>query len=1010
MSEDLKQNSYWKSLNELAHNEEYKKFNEREFPEGASELTDQVSRRSFLRVMGASIALAGFASCRRPVQKIIPYTEMPENLVQGVPLHYATAKPFQDSLSGLLVENTDGRPTKIEGNESHPENRGRTNIYDQAEILNLYDPDRSRSVRRNGESVSGDDFIAFARDHFSDTGRRIAVISEASSSPTLGRLKEQMAARFPNSSWVTYEAFDEESQLEGTRLAFGRRLRTVNHYDRADVVLSLDSDFINPHEHKNNVANARQVTGRREVRSTEDTLSRIYVVENKFTNTGSYADNRLRLKASEIGPFTYALAAHLSGSVEGLEAFSGLSNDFSGHEWIPLLAGDLLANRGMSIVTAGNQQPAPVHAAAAAINLALGNAGSAVTWHEVPHIEDNPQRDAFRELARQLDNGTIDTVILAGTNPVFTAPADLDFGNALGRADTVIHLGDYRDETAASADWHINRAHFLEAWGDGYSYTGTRSVIQPQIQPLFSGWSGLELFNVIISGQWADGYSLVRETWNEFYPDDFEDRWRRILHDGIDTGGHFPEINTDLSAGFADVISSLPDMSRIEGFEIAIRPDATVFDGRYANNSWLQELPDPMTKITWDNVALMSPATARQLGIPVTRGLNENEAPVVRIEAGGRAIEIAAWVQPGHADNSISLSVGYGRNGIGRIADGVGVDTYPLRTTDAGYFRSADISVTGRNYEIACVQDHDSLEGREMIREATMEGYRENPDFASFESFHGYEVPGLAEGLELGTDNPVTLFTPQHFPEHQPQWGMAIDLNSCFGCGVCTIACQAENNIPVVGKREVGRRRMMHWIRTDRYYEGDEDNPRAMHQPIPCMHCDHAPCEEVCPVAATTQSDDGLNQMTYNRCIGTRYCANNCPYKVRRFNFFNYSKEFLTTGDDPEIIQMAMNPDVTVRFRGVMEKCTYCVQRINRVKSQAKIETGSPKPVDGAMKTACQQACPANAIHFGDLTDSDSNISRLKQNERDYVLLKELSTRPRTSYLGKLRNPNPELG
>ncbi len=1010
MSEEIKQNSYWKSLKELSQNEEYKKYTEREFPEDASEMTDQVSRRSFLRVMGASIALAGFASCRRPVQKIMPFSRMPEDRIEGEPMYYATAAPFQDVLTGLVVQNSDGRPTKVEGNSEHPASEGRTDIYDQAGIIGLYDPDRSRHIRHNGEQASRDQFIDFASSHFADTGRRIAFLSEASSSPTYRRLRQSAEERFDNMSWVTFEPFDEEESLEGNRMAFGRRLRTVNHYDRADVVVALDNDFMNPFGHKDSVSNAARITRRRRVRSTDDTMNRIYAVESTFTNTGSFADNRLRLKASEIEPFIYALAARLSQQVNGLEAFANLNNRFSGHDWIEAVAKDLADNRGASIVTAGEQQPAAVHAAAAAINLALGNINETVSYLEVPHQGEESSRDALRQLVDQMRAGEIDTLVLTGTNPVFTAPADLDFESALEQVDTVVHLADYVDETSRNATWHINRAHYLEAWGDGYSYNGGRSVIQPQIRPLFDGVSEIEFLNLIATGEWADGYDLVRQTWQEFIEGNFEQRWREILHDGIDSRDNFAEADVSLDGGFAAAISPHLSNNGIDGIEITLKPDATLYDGRFANNSWLQELPEPMTKITWDNVALMSPATARNLGINPDRHLRDTDTSVVRIEADGQAVEIAAWVQPGHADDSITLTVGYGREGIGRVANGVGVDTYPLRTSDALYVKPADVTLNGRRYEIACVQDHHNLEGRDMIRKATIAEYRENPEFASFESFHGFEVPGLKEGREQGIDHPVTLFQPQDYPDHQPQWGMAIDLNACFGCGVCTIACQAENNIPVVGKREVGRRRMMHWIRTDRYYEGDEENPKALHQPVPCMHCELAPCEQVCPVAATVHSDDGMNQMTYNRCIGTRYCANNCPYKVRRFNFFNYTKEFLTTGDDPEIIQMAMNPDVTVRFRGVMEKCTYCVQRVNRAKRKSRLETGSLKPADGMVKTACQQACPANAISFGDLTDNESTVSKDKENERNYVMLEELSIRPRTSYLGKLSNPNPDLG
>lgn len=1011
MSDQQQQTTYWKSLNELAQNKEYKKFAEREFPEDATELTDQVSRRSFLRVMGASIALAGFASCRKPVQKILPYSRQPEDMVQGVPLYYATSMPFQDTVTGLVVENNEGRPTKLEGNEDHPSSGGGTNIYNQAGILNLYDPDRSRFPRRNGEQVSQSDFISFAAEHFANRDQRILFIDEATSSPTQNRLKQQALQTFSNAEWVTYEPFSEDNAVEGTQIAFGQRLRTVNHYGEAEVVVAIDDDFVSPHRHNNSVENAYRVSGKRKVASTEDSMSRIYCVENNYSVTGSYADHRLRLKTSEIEAFTYALASKLSESVSGLSAFNGVDNPFTDHEWVDALAEDLLDNQGASVVSIGNAHKPEVYAAIAAINLALGNAGNTVTYHELPYRENRDENQAFAEAVQELQNGSVDTVVLIGTNPVFTAPADLNFAAALDNAGTSIHLADYYDETSRACDWHVNRAHFLEMWGDGLSYTGQRSIIQPQILPLFGALSEIEFLNTIITGEESTGYDLVRETWQSFYPSDFNSRWERILHDGIEPDSGFGDVSVSLAGDFASAIQPELNYEPVSGIELTIQPDSTIFDGRFANNGWLQELPDPMTKISWDNVARMSPKTAESLGINPERSFSRNDVPVVRISAGDETIEIAAWVLPGHADDSITLTAGYGREGIGRIADGVGVNTYPLRTTDALLYQTAEVSATGQTYDIACVQDHHSLEGRDMIRTASIEEYKEKPDFASYKSVHGYEVPGLKEAQEEGNEQgPISLFTETYGPyDQQPQWGMSIDLNSCFGCGVCTIACQAENNIPVIGKREVSRRRIMHWIRIDRYFEGDEENPGAYHQPVPCMHCELAPCEQVCPVAATTHSEDGVNQMTYNRCIGTRYCQNNCPFKVRRFNFFNYSKEFLTSGDDPEVIQMAMNPDVTVRFRGVIEKCTYCAQRLNRAKIEAKKETGSRKPVDGAVQTACQQACPSNAITFGDLTDQDSVISRDKRNERSYVLLEEMNVRPRTSYMAKLHNNNPGL-
>ncbi len=1005
---EVTQNTYWKSLNELAQNKEYQNFVEREFPENATELKDGVSRKGFLRVMGASIALAGFAACRRPVQKILPYSQQPEDIVPGIPLFYATAMPFQGNLTGLVVENHQGRPTKVEGNDLHPASLGNTNSYHQASILEMYDPDRSRGPLRNGSKATTDEFISFASEHFSDTNKNILFISEANSSPTFQSLKEEALNKFRNASWVTFEPFGENAIVEGAQIAFGSRLRTLYNYTNADVIVSLDDDFLSP-THPNNVEYAKQVTTRRKVTSTSDSMNRIYSVENGFTLTGSYADNRLRVKASEVEAFANALAGELSSRISGLNAFSGVSNAFTGSDFITAMADDLASHAGRCVVSIGFDHSPSAHAIINAINVALDNVGSTVSYLEVPSIDDQSNFEAFSSAVAALNAGNVDTVVLLSTNPVFTAPADLSFANALSNAGEVIHFGSYRDESSKNANWHVARSHYLEAWGDGYSFGGARSVIQPQIQPLHDSLSDIEFLGAIVNGEKVSGHDLVKSTFNGYYRSNFENRWKDILHDGLDITDGYRASNVRLRS------VSPSDATSINGIEIVIRPDYSLYDGRFANNGWLQELPDPMTKITWDNVALMSPATAANLGV-------ENE-DLVNVAVNGTSITIAAWIQPGHADESITLNVGYGKEGIGRVADVTtdtsqlfdstvlsgGVNVYPLVQSGALLFNSGSISKASGTYSIACVQDHHSLEGRDMYRQATLDKYKKTPEYASFAYVHKYEVPGQKEANEKGEDDLISLFDEQTYPDYEPQWGMAIDLNSCFGCGVCIIACQSENNIPVIGKREVGRGREMHWIRNDRYYMGDEHDPQAVHQPVPCMHCELAPCEQVCPVAATTHSDDGMNQMTYNRCIGTRYCANNCPFKVRRFNFFNYPKEYLTTGEDPDIIQMAMNPEVTVRFRGVMEKCTYCVQRVNRAKINTKIETGSPKPADGTVKTACQQACPADAIYFGDLTDKNSEVSQMKYNERNYLMLEELNVRPRTSYIAKLTNPNPAL-
>lgn len=1015
MSDEVKSPNYWKSLNELAKNEEYKKYTENEFPENATELKDQVSRRSFLRVMGASIALAGFASCRRPVQKILPYTEQPEDVIPGTPLYYASAMPFQGNLSGIVVENHEGRPTKIEGNKLHPDSVGSTNKFQQAAVLQLYDPDRSKYVRHNGERSSYSSFQSFAKDYFADTNKTVAFVSEANSSPTYNRLKEQALEKFSNARWITYEPFGEDNALEGANLAFGQRLRPIKHFDETSVIVSFEDDFLNASENPNNVRDTKLFSQARRVSSTEDDMSRLYAIESTYSLTGSKADNRLRIKTSEIELFIYALAARLADKLNELSSFANYSNKFSGHEWIEALAEDLLANQGTSLLTVGRGHKPEIHATIAALNSALDNIGTTVTYHQVPFIDDQDNRQALVDLVDDLNNGTIDTVVFTGTNPAFTAPSDLNLGEALQNANQVITLGSYVNETSELSDWHINRAHFLEAWGDGYSYTGTRSIIQPQIEPLYSGVSEVEFLYTIVTGETAKGYDLVRQTWREFYSSNFQSHWEKILHDGLDSQDNFPTVQVSLTQNFERNARQFANEAvEPQGMELVIQPDSTIFDGRFANNGWLQELPDPMTKITWDNVALMSRKTADKLGVQAP-GLGENQVDIISITAGDAQVEIPAWILPGHADDSITVAVGYGRDDIGNVANGAGVNTYPLRTSTTMLFTTnVKVESTDQTYDIACTQDHNSMEGRSILRHATLAEYRENPDFSSYLESYDAELPGQSYAEEQGHDAALSIFdaiTKGDYPDYEPQWGMAIDLNACVGCGTCTIACQAENNIPVIGKREVSRGREMHWIRTDRYFEGDADDPQAMHQPVPCMHCELAPCEQVCPVAATTHSDDGLNQMTYNRCIGTRYCNNNCPYKVRRFNFFNYSKEFLTSGDDPEIVQMAMNPDVTIRFRGVMEKCTYCVQRITQGKIQAQLDSdgATKKPEEGAVKTACQQACPANAIYFGDLTKEDSEIVRIKKNNRNYLLLEELNTRPRTSYLAELRNPNPQL-
>lgn len=1010
--------NYWKSLNELANNEEYKNYLEREFPEGASELKDGMTRKNFLRIMGASIALAGFAACRRPIEKILPYRTRPEGMDPGDPWYYATAMPYRGALTGLVVKTIDGRPIKVEGNKQHPGSLGSTNAQHQAAILGLYDPDRSHSPRYNGQNKSWDDFLSFVNQYFT-SDKKVAFLSSANSSMTLNRLKKDALKKFRKARWVTYEPYGEQNVNTGNSIAFGKKLRTYNHFDQANVIVSLDADFLQ--DGAENTINIWHFATGRKLKNPGDSLNRLYVVENNYSLTGSNADNRLRVLASEVEAFTYALAANLADKVNGLEAYKGYKNDFSQHSWISVLTEELLNNKGKSIVVAGNHQNPNIHAAVAAMNLALGNAGNTVSYYDVPTFNNGDDYKDFIELVKDLKSGKYDALVMLDTNPVYTAAADLDFASALASTKMTIQLSEYYDETSRKVNWHINKSHFLEYWGDGTSFNGVQSVIQPMILPLFNGKSQIEVLNTIVTGKDTKGYDLVRDTWKPILGNvNFKNKWEKVLNDGVLNGSGFKNENIRLAASYDKTIKSIlntyksPSNNQIE---LVIKPDPKIIDGRYANIGWLQEMPDPITKITWGNVALMSLKTAATLGL--------RNGDIIKVKAGGTDILIPAWVLPGHADNSITVYTGYGRHGIGRIADddfGVYIDhkygvpsfmhqkvfttnVFPLLLTSHPLFHNnVSIIKTGKRYEVADTQDHGSMEGRPIVREANISEYHKNPKFAS-------EMVDVEGTKEEHRKYPEPIFTPAPSPSYEPQWAMTIDLTKCVGCGTCTVACQAENNIPIVGKQEVTKGREMHWIRTDRYFVGDADNPKIAHQPIPCMQCELAPCEEVCPVAATTHSNDGINQMIYNRCIGTRYCLNNCPYKVRRFNFFNFSREFLTTGKDPEVIQMAMNPQVTVRFRGVMEKCTYCVQRLQRAKIKRQLETQnqSMKPLDGTVKTACQQACPADAIRFGDITDPNSKVSISRENDRNYTLLSVLDTRPRTTYQAKVRNPNEKL-
>jgi MoCo/4Fe-4S cofactor protein with predicted Tat translocation signal len=972
---------YWRSLEQLADTPQFREFLHREFPQGASELDNNAwSRRSFLTLMGASMALAGLAGCRRPVEKVVPYVKQPEEVTVGVPQYYATAMPFGLSAYGLLVKTNEGRPTKIEGNTDHPSSGGATNFWGQAAILDMYDPDRSRNVLHDRAESTWNDFVAFWRERFAffqkNQGQGLAVLSESFNSPTLARLKAEFQKQFPLATWGTYEAVSDETMYGGVRVATGQVLQPVYHFDKAQVILALDSDFLQTESET--ITAMRGFAAGRRVMSQSDPMNRLYVVESHYSVTGGMADHRMRLQAKRIGQFAQALAAELAAQGVRSEAFpSGYTApSWLNRTWVTELARDLVQNRGKSLLLAGRRQPAAVHALVMAINVALGNVGTTVTYHEM-NDASVPSTLELMHLTQMLHGGAIDTLVLLGGDPVYNGPADLEFATALKKAKHTIHLATHVGDTSKAVTWHIPQAHFLESWGDVRGVDGTASLVQPMIEPLYNGKTSVETLALLGSGRDLRGYEIVRATWQPVFGMlDFEKKWRQMLHNGYLADSRAAVVTPTID-GRAVQSGFGAGADGSDGLELLFTV-GNPWDGRFANNGWLQELPDPVTKLTWDNVASMSDATARQLGVAT--------GELVRLTVGGRTLEMPVWVCPGHADDSISVPLGYGRKQFGRVADGVGFNSYLLRQSNGlGMISGLAAVRTGQTYPLSSVQDHWSMEGRPIAREATHEEYQKKAEFK----------PEMIDHPPLVPPWDAHTYTTGY------QWGMAIDLNACTGCGACTVACQAENNIPIVGKDQVSRGREMHWIRLDRYFAGSVEEPEMVHQPMACQHCENAPCENVCPVAATVHDKEGLNVMVYNRCIGTRYCSNNCPYKVRRFNFYNYTKDL------PETMRMQQNPDVTVRMRGVMEKCTYCVQRISSARILSKRE--NREIADGEVTTACQQACPAKAIVFGNILDPNSKVSQIKKVNRNYAVLEELFTSPRTSYLAKLRNPNPAL-
>ncbi len=1054
---------YWRSLEELAETPEFRAWAEREFPEGACEWGDPQSRRHFLKIMSASLLLAGvgLTGCRRPVERILPFSKMPEDYTHGVPQWYATAMPTRGGALPLIARSDDGRPTKIEGNPLYPEINGGADRFAQASVLNLYDPDRAQRFVKAGEVISRNaafDFLRqLSRDAATNGGEGLCFLLERSNSPSRARLQKLISTSFPKARWFVHEPVDFDIHRDAATRVFGKPVAPRFQLDGAKVILSLDCDFIGSEADTHRLIH--DFARGRKLRQPGDTMNRLYAVEGLLTLTGASADHRLRLPPSAVVRAAAALAAEvltqagtdageLRAALTRLSIPAGIKP-----EWIRECAKDLAANRGQSLVLAGYAQPLAVHMLAQAMNAALDNVGKTVVFQDAPTAGDG----TLAELAELLNQGSVTTLVLCGGNPVYSAPVDLNWAAAQRKAKTVLRLGYYEDESAdpTLCAWHFPQAHYLESWGDARTTDGTLVAVQPLIEPLFGGITELEFLARICGFEKTTAYNIVRETFRTFVgAGEFEERWKWFLHDGFLKGSAAPLVDAtfDWSAA-AKVVGSVtpPEAPTGNKLEVLFYRDAKVDDGRFTNNGWLQEMPEPITKVVWENVIMLSQATADALGLKFrSEKDNRFEMPLVKVVLGGRELIGPAWLQPGMADHVLGLALGYGRTKAGRVGNHSGYNAYGLRSKSALYITGgAQLVSLDKWSPLATTQSHWVMEGRPVVREATLAQYREHPHFAREMDREKPPGPRDAQGRPLPMyPNPLDIpgpdgQTPRQRAVHA--WGMSIDLNACVGCSACVIACQSENNVPIVGKDQVRRNREMHWLRVDRYYAGSVEDPQVVNQVMLCQHCEAAPCENVCPVAATAHDDEGLNMMTYNRCVGTRYCSNNCPYKVRRFNFLDYNRRPLNQLVGPfystplvnkqqgewglarwwrnpdggirpeeewELLKLVKNPQVTVRMRGVMEKCSYCLQRIEAAKIAQKVKAGASGDIvvpDGVIQTACQQACPADAIVFGNLKDPNSRVSQLKKLDRDYVVMDGLETKPRTSYLARVRNPNPAM-
>ncbi len=1014
--------TYWRSLGEYSRTPDFEEWLHREFPAGAAEWeNDPLSRRNFLRLMGASLALAGLSlsGCRRPEAHLVPFTQSPEWVIPGKKMSFATAQPRRRGAVPLLATTFDGRPIKMEGNPLHPLSLGASDNFSQASILDLYDPARRQHPTRSGKKISPSDWdaeIARIRDESTSTaGSSLAILADELLSPTRDRLRAELQKQFPQATWATYEPLAPGRDLEASSLVFGDNTEFRPNLSAASTVLSLDCDFLGSDE--GDISDTRGFAAGRRTRKPGDSTNRLYVAEPRFSLTGTMADHRLRLRSGSVGPFLLELARQIRTAKPSADLNTLLSQspDLPLPEgvdpaWIRECAADLVAHGKQSLILVGRRLPVSLQALALALNATLGAVGSTLIVQPRRSIHSSN----ISQLAGKITNGTIRTLIILGGDPVYNAPADLNWPALQSSVPNTIHLANLPNATSKQSKWSIPGTHYLESWGDALGSDGSYLSIQPMIQPLWDGQSQLDLLSKLLGQTKPIGPGLIRDTFAQrtnLSGEKLDQAWNDFVREGF------------LSSPASTLAPRTPNLSSVAGLLSKIENSATedisslefnfiqsgaVDDGRYANNGWMQEWPDPMTKLTWDNAILMSQDTAKSLGLKneVIKGILV--ADVVQATLAGRSIEAAALIVPGHANFAVSLPLGYGQEELGSVAKGVGFNAYSLRTSMADYQGAGlQLKKLGKTRELAVTQEHQVMEGRDLVREATVSEFQKNPAWV--------KTVGMDAHIPKNQS-----FYPNPKLDGQHQWAMVVDLSTCTGCNACVTACTAENNIPIVGKDQVMKGREMHWIRVDRYFTGEPDAPESVSQPIACMQCENAPCETVCPVNATVHNEEGLNVMAYNRCIGTRYCANNCPYKVRRFNFFDYNQRALdklywgplAPKGTEETIKLQKNPNVTVRMRGVMEKCTFCVQRIEDAKITARVrarDSADLKIPNGTLKTACQQACPAEAIVFGDLLDESSEVTQQRALPQNYSLLEYLNVRPRLTYLGRIRNPNPAM-